>query len=106
MMKMITQDSSNDDGMSKVLVPISHKVARVSSKLRLCERCGVQERDMAACKHCAKVWYCSAACKKADVKAHTAVCRAYITVRRFWMKEKNLPGKSTNLMMDASHVDS
>ena len=56
-LKMITNDStdSNDDGMSKVLVPISHKVARVSSKLRLCERCGVQERDMSACKHCAKV---------------------------------------------------
>ena len=30
-----------------------------------------------------QVWYCSAGCKKANVSAHTAVCRAYITVRRF-----------------------
>ena len=33
----------------------TRKTARVSSKLRLCEHCGVEERDMAACKHCAKV---------------------------------------------------
>ena len=30
----------------------------------------------------------------------------YVIYIGFWMKEKNLPGKSTNLMMDASHVDS
>ena len=30
-----------------------------------------------------QVWYCSAGCKKANVAAHTAVCRAYITARRF-----------------------
>ena len=29
-----------------------------------------------------QVWYCSANCKKADIKLHTSVCRAYITVRR------------------------
>jgi len=67
----------------KTMVPISRKTARVSSRLRLCEHCGVEERDMSACKHCAKVWYCSAHCKKADVKPHTSVCRAYITVRRY-----------------------
>jgi len=78
-----SQESSDDDGMSKCLVPIINKVARVSSKLRLCENCGIQERDMTACKHCSKVWYCNALCKKADLKAHTAVCRAYITARRY-----------------------
>jgi len=67
----------------KTMVPISRKTARVSSRLRLCEHCGVEERDMSACKHCAKVWYCSAHCKRADVKPHTSVCRAYITVRRY-----------------------
>jgi len=67
----------------QTMVPISKKTARVSHKLRLCEHCGVEERDMTACKHCAKVWYCSADCKKADVKLHTSVCRAYITVRRY-----------------------
>ena len=36
-------------------MPITKKVVRVSHKLRLCENCGVEERDMAACKHCAKV---------------------------------------------------
>ena len=41
--------------MINTMVPISRKTARVSSKLRLCEHCGVEERDMAACKHCAKV---------------------------------------------------
>ena len=39
----------------KTMVAITKKTARVSSKLRLCEHCGVEERDMSACKHCAKV---------------------------------------------------
>jgi len=75
--------SSDSEESIKCLVPMTKKVVRVSHKLRLCENCGVEERDMAACKHCAKVFYCSASCKKANVKNHTNVCRAYITVRRF-----------------------
>ena len=56
-LKMLTHETSeesNGDGI-QCLVPISKKVARVSHRLKLCERCGVEERDMSACKHCAKV---------------------------------------------------
>ena len=45
---------SSGEGI-KTMVTITKKTARVSSKLRLCEHCGVEERDMSACKHCAKV---------------------------------------------------
>ena len=45
---------SSSEGI-KTMVTITKKTARVSSKLRLCEHCGVEERDMSACKHCAKV---------------------------------------------------
>ena len=44
----------SNEGIS-TMVSITKKTARVSSKLRLCEHCGVEERDMSACKHCAKV---------------------------------------------------
>ena len=46
----------SSDGIH-TMVSITKKTARVSSKLRLCEHCGVEERDMSACKHCAKVPY-------------------------------------------------
>jgi len=65
------------------MVPITGRVAKVSGRLRLCEYCGVEETQMSACRQCGKVWYCSPACKRADVKPHATVCRAYITVRRF-----------------------
>lgn len=65
------------------IVPIQGRVARVSGKLRLCEYCGVEETQMSSCRQCGKVWYCSPACKRADVKPHATVCRAYITVRRY-----------------------
>ena len=59
-----TRDLTNGKGSSgydsssegiKTMVTITKKTPRVSSKLRLCEHCGVEERDMSACKHCAKV---------------------------------------------------
>jgi len=65
------------------IIPLTGRVARVSGKLRLCEYCGVEETQMSACRQCGKVWYCSPACKRADVKPHATVCRAYITVRRY-----------------------
>lgn len=65
------------------IIPIHGRVARVSGRLRLCEYCGVEETQMSACRQCGKVWYCSPACKRADVKPHATVCRAYITVRRY-----------------------
>jgi len=80
--QVVTKKLDSSEAIN-TMVPISKKTARVSNKLRLCQHCGVEERDMTACKHCAKVWYCSADCKKADVKLHTSVCRAYITVRRY-----------------------
>ena len=46
---------------------------------------------------CHKVYYCSPACKRADVKDHTAVCRAYITVRR-------LVSFTVSLSLFLSHV--
>jgi len=75
-------DTESEDAI-KSLVPVVRKEVRVSSRLRLCEHCGVEEKNMTACRHCAKVWYCSASCKKANMSKHTSVCRAYITVRRF-----------------------
>merc|ERR1712025_172291 len=60
----------------------------------LCEYCGVEETQMSACRQRGKVWYCSPACKRADVKPHATVCRAYITVRRY-----------TEERMDVEHVD-
>jgi len=62
---------------------INGRMPRVSSRLRLCERCGVEDTMMTACRQCNKVWYCTPACKRADVRQHSAVCRAHITVRRY-----------------------
>jgi len=104
------QDHTKDDQMTKIvspkeknsvtgmmtkgaIIPIGGRVIRVSGKLRLCERCGVEETQMSACKHCAKVWYCSPACKKADVKEHATVCRAYITVRRYCEEKEQFAKK-------------
>merc|ERR1711928_300896 len=39
-------------------------------------------------RQCNKVWYCSPACKRADVRQHSAVCRAHITIRRY-TEERN-----------------
>jgi len=79
--KLEVEPELSKDGIS-CIVPLSAKVVRVSSRLKLCEHCGVEERDMSACRHCGKAWYCSGVCRKADVTQHTAVCRAYITTRR------------------------
>lgn len=54
-----------------------------SNEATVCERCGVEDVNMASCRQCQKAFYCSNACKRADVKDHTVVCRAYITVRRY-----------------------
>jgi len=54
-----------------------------SHKPTVCERCGVEDINMASCRQCHKVFYCSHPCKRADVKEHATVCRAYITVRRY-----------------------
>ena len=52
----LTNNSDNDsEDAIKSLVPVVGKVARVSARLRLCEHCGVEERNMTACRHCAKV---------------------------------------------------
>jgi len=56
---------------------------KYSNKPTVCERCGEEDINMASCRLCQKVFYCSAACKRADVKDHASVCRAYITVRRY-----------------------
>ena len=53
--KMKSVDDDDDEDSIKCIVPISKRVSKVSHKLRLCEKCGVEERDMSACKHCAKV---------------------------------------------------
>ena len=37
------------------LAPVMCRVARVSSRMRLCERCGVEETQMSACRQCNKV---------------------------------------------------
>jgi len=65
-----------------LLSPSMARVARVSSRLRLCEKCGVEDTMMTACRQCSKVWYCSPTCKRGDVRQHSSVCRAHITVRR------------------------
>lgn len=68
-----------------MLIPVRNavtRVAKVSAKPRICERCGVEDTMMSSCRQCNKVWYCSPACKRADVKQHSLVCRAHITVRR------------------------
>jgi hypothetical protein len=75
------------------IIPIVGRVAKVSGKLRLCEYCGVEETQMSACRQCGKVWYCSPACKRADVKPHSSVCRAYITVRRYIEERKEFAKK-------------
>jgi len=59
------------------------KLPRISKQLRVCEYCGVEEAQMSGCRQCGKVWYCSPPCRRADAKPHTAVCRAFITVRRY-----------------------
>jgi len=81
--KMRKKQDSSDPNHIEDLVPIKGRVPRVSAKIRLCEYCGVEETQMSSCRQCGKVWYCSPACKRADVKSHASVCRAYITVRRF-----------------------
>jgi len=72
-----------DPNRIEEIIPIKGRVAKISGKVRLCEYCGVEETQMSACRQCGKVWYCSPACKRADVKPHATVCRAYITVRRY-----------------------
>ena len=47
-------DTESEDAI-KSLVPVVRKEVRVSSRLRLCEHCGVEEKNMTACRHCAKV---------------------------------------------------
>jgi len=81
--KSICNAHDPDSNRLDSLIPINGRVARVSGKLRLCEYCGVEETQMSACRQCGKVWYCSPACKRADVRPHATVCRAYITVRRY-----------------------
>jgi len=61
----------------------SGKNHKISKQLRVCEYCGVEEAQMSGCRQCGKVWYCSPPCRRADAKPHTAVCRAFITVRRY-----------------------
>jgi len=72
---------------------INGRMPRVSSRLRLCERCGVEDTMMTACRQCNKVWYCTPACKRADVRQHSAVCRAYITVRRYTEERSEFASK-------------
>eukprot|EP00092_Neocalanus_flemingeri_P018137 GFUD01019629.1.p1 GENE.GFUD01019629.1~~GFUD01019629.1.p1 ORF type:complete len:487 (+),score=121.27 GFUD01019629.1:50-1510(+) len=81
--KQMPLKADQDSNKIEEIIHINGRVARVSGKLRLCEYCGVEETQMSACRQCGKVWYCSPACKRADVKPHATVCRAYITVRRY-----------------------
>ena len=53
--KLTNSDNDSEEAI-QCIVPVRGKVARVSARLRLCEHCGVEERNMTACKHCAKVW--------------------------------------------------
>jgi len=80
------KNKQSDPNQIEEIFPIQARVSRVSMKLRLCEHCGVEETQMSSCRQCGKVWYCSSACKRADVKPHSSVCRAYITVRRYTEK--------------------
>jgi len=64
-----------------------------SPGLSVCEKCGEEGYNLASCRQCHKVYYCSPACKRADVKDHTAVCRAYITVRRYKEERANWSAK-------------
>ena len=50
----LSVDTESEDAI-KSLVPVVRKEVRVSSRLRLCEHCGVEEKNMTACRHCAKV---------------------------------------------------
>lgn len=72
---------------------INGRMPRVSSRLRLCERCGVEDTMMTACRQCNKVWYCTPACKRADVRQHSSVCRAYITIRRYTEERSEFASK-------------
>ncbi|XP_023322716.1 uncharacterized protein LOC111697072 isoform X2 [Eurytemora carolleeae] len=72
-------------GFKKCGVLPQHKTRAVqySASATVCERCGVEDTNMGSCRLCQKVFYCSPPCKRADVKDHSSVCRAYITVRRY-----------------------
>ena len=56
-LKLTNNSGSENESEDAIrsLVPVVAKAVRVSSRLRLCEHCGVEERHMTACKHCAKV---------------------------------------------------
>lgn len=76
--------SSINSSSSKSVLPFhTPREAVVSAVTAVCERCGVEEIQMASCRQCQKVFYCSASCKRADVKEHATVCRAFITLRRY-----------------------
>jgi len=68
------------DFVLPVHTPRSVKYSRETT---VCEHCGVEDVNMASCRQCQKVFYCSNPCKRADVKEHATVCRAFITVRRY-----------------------
>ena len=53
--KLTHSGYTESEDMIKSLVPVVRKEVRVSSRLRLCEHCGVEEENMTACRHCAKV---------------------------------------------------
>ena len=55
MKKLTHSGDTESEDMIKSLVPVVRKEVRVSSRLRLCEHCGVEEKNMTACRHCAKV---------------------------------------------------
>jgi len=87
----VKEDLEDDESFKKPgmlmpeisLLPPGGRLGKVSSRVRLCEHCGVEDSMMTACRQCCKVWYCSPVCKKADTRQHSKVCRAYITIRRY-----------------------
>lgn len=87
---------SVDGGIKELTLssqPSVRAMPRVSARLRQCERCGVEDTMMTACRQCSKVWYCSPACKRADVHQHSVVCRAHITVRRHGEERAEFAGR-------------
>jgi len=81
--KVEKEEVNRLDKQDRIIADIAGKNGRISRQLRVCEYCGVEDAQMSGCRQCGKVWYCSPPCRRADVKQHTSVCRAFITVRRF-----------------------
>merc|ERR1719319_288578 len=74
----------NNSGSRDYILPVHEpRSVQYSRKATVCERCGEEDINMASCRQCQKVYYCSNGCKRADVKDHASVCRAHITVRRY-----------------------